>query len=77
MEKRRWVTLQSLVVLEERIVMYHIIVLDIIIKGVRVEVVNVIVMGEIQCANKCGNLTVEGSEYCEVCEYMISVGDFP
>ena len=34
-------------------------------------------MSEIQCAGKCGNLTVEGSEYCEVCEYMLSVGDFP
>jgi len=23
---------------------------------------------EIQCANNCGNLTMEGSEFCEICE---------
>lgn len=22
---------------------------------------------EIQCTNKCGNLTVENSEFCEIC----------
>ena len=26
-------------------------------------------MAEIQCINKCGNLSNEGSEYCEECEY--------
>tara|TARA_R100001530_G_scaffold102258_1_gene71080 strand:+ start:218 stop:460 length:243 start_codon:yes stop_codon:yes gene_type:complete len=25
-------------------------------------------MSEIQCINKCGNLTVEGSEYCADCK---------
>jgi len=25
-------------------------------------------MTETQCVNKCGNLTVEGSEYCQDCK---------
>lgn len=25
---------------------------------------------EIECANKCGNLTVEGSKFCEICKEM-------
>lgn len=25
---------------------------------------------EIQCKNKCGNLTVEGSEFCDPCKEM-------
>lgn len=30
--------------------------------------------GSIDCANKCGNLTMEGSEFCETCEEMESKG---
>jgi len=25
---------------------------------------------EIDCANKCGNLTMENSKFCEMCEEM-------
>ena len=25
---------------------------------------------EIQCVNRCGNLTAEGSKFCESCEEM-------
>ncbi len=32
-------------------------------------------MAEIQCINKCGNLSNEGSDYCEDCEYGIGNGD--
>ena len=32
-------------------------------------------MAEIQCINKCGNLSNEGSDYCEDCEYGIGNGE--
>ena len=25
---------------------------------------------EIECANRCGNLTVEGSKFCDICKEM-------